>query len=373
MRRCGKSTLLKQFQEHLAETGVQPSQILSINLEDYALEELLDPKALHAYILNNLSPTGKTYVFLDEVQNVNEFQKVVDSLFIRENIDLYITGSNAYMLSGDLATLLTGRYITIEMLPLSFAEYVEWTGSRADLSAKYTKYLEQSSFPYTIEIADSPQAIDEYLRGIYSTVVLKDVLGRLKSADPMMLESLLRFVFSSIGSPISTKKIADTMTSMGRKIDTRTVERYISAFLDSFILYQAQRYDIKGKQHLKTLEKYYAADLTLRRMLLGNKHTDTGHILENVIYLELTRRGGRVSIGKVDEFEVDFVVENDKGTTYYQVAATVREQTTLERELRVLQKVKDSYPKYLLTLDDDPPTDFEGIQKINALRWLLDE
>lgn len=372
IRRCGKSTLMDQFQSYLLENGVNENQIIAVNLEDYAFDKLLDPKKLHAYVLERIPKSGKAYVFLDEIQNVPDFQRVVDSLFIRKNIDLYITGSNAYMLSGELATLLTGRYITIEMLPLSFAEYVSWTGSRNDLPRKYTQYLEQSSFPYATELDGDIKAIDEYLRGIYSTVALKDVMGRLKSADPMMLESLLRFVFDSIGSRLSTKKIADTLTSMGRKIDVRTVERYLSAFIDSYILYRAKRYDVKGKQHLKTLEKYYVADIGLRYMLLGRKHADVGHILENVVYLELVRRGYDVSVGKVDEMEVDFVAENSEGIAYFQVAATVREEQTLERELRVLQKINDNYPKFLLTLDEDPAADFEGIRKRNALDWLLD-
>lgn len=372
IRRCGKSTLMEQFQDYLVKNGVERDQIIAVNLEDYAFDELLDPKKLHAYVLERIPEGKKAYVFLDEVQNVPDFQRVVDSLFIRKNVDLYITGSNAYMLSGELATLLTGRYVTIEMLPLSFAEYVSWTGDRNDLSRKYMQYLERSSFPYATELDGDLKAIDEYLRGIYSTVVLKDVVGRLKSADPMMLESLLRFVFSSIGSRLSTKKIADTLTSMGRKIDVRTVERYLSAFMDSFILYQAKRYDVKGKQHLKTLEKYYVADIGLRYMLLGRKHLDTGHILENVVYLELIRRGYDVYVGKVDDAEVDFVAENSDGTVYFQVASTVREESTLERELRPLQKINDNYPKYLLTLDDDPDADFNGIRKKNALDWLLE-
>lgn len=373
IRRCGKSTLMAQFQKKLIEDGVGSEQIVAVNLEDYAFADLLDPKALHEYVLEKAPEGRKAYVFLDEVQNVPDFQRMVNSLFLRENIDLYITGSNAYMLSGELATLLTGRYVTIEMLPLSFAEYVAWTGDRTDLQRKFANYLEQSSFPYATELGGDVKAVDEYLQGIYSTVVLKDVVGRLRNVDPMMLESTLRFVFDSIGSRLSTKKIADTMTSMGRKIDTKTVERYLSAFIDSYILYRAGRYDVKGKQHLKTLEKYYVADIGLRYMLLGRKHADTGHILENVVYLELIRRGYSVSVGKVGDQEVDFVAESRDGLVYYQVAASVRDASTLERELRVLQAIRDNYPKYLLTLDEDPDADFDGIRKINALDWLLEE
>ncbi len=371
IRRCGKSTLLELYEEHLIGNGVKPEQIVAVNLEDFAFEELREPKALHAYVMERVSQTEKAYVFLDEIQMVKDFQRVVDSLFIKKNIDLYITGSNAYMLSGELATLLSGRYVTIEMLPLSFAEYVSWTGSRSDLSRKYLRYLETSSFPYATELEDNGKAVEEYLQGIYSTVVLKDVMGRLRHADPMMLESLLRFVFSSIGSQLSTKKIADTLTSMGRKIDTRTVERYLAAFLDSYILYRARRYDVKGKQHLKTLEKYYVVDIGLRYMLLGRKQLDTGHILENVVYLELLRRGYDVYIGKVDTMEVDFVAVDTSGTTYFQVAASVRDEATLTRELHALQKINDHYPKFILTLDEDPDTDYDGIKRINALNWLL--
>ena len=372
IRRCGKSTLMAQFQDRLMGSGVREDQIISVNFEDYAFEDLLDPRKLHAYVLERVPRGGKAYVFLDEVQNVPGFQKVVDSLFLREDIDLYITGSNAYMLSGELATLLAGRYVAVEMLPLSFSEYVSWTGDKTDLSRKYMRYLECSSFPYTIELDGDLRAVDEYLRGIYSTVVLKDVVGHLRSVDPMMLESMMRFVLSSIGSRLSTKKIADTLTSMGRKIDVRTVERYLSACVDSFILYRAKRFDVKGKQHLKTLEKYYVADMGLRYMLLGRRQLDAGHVLENVVYLELVRRGYDVYVGKVDDTEVDFVTETPRGLEYYQVALTVRGASTLERELRPLQRINDSYPKYLLTLDDDPESDFGGIAKKNALDWLLE-
>ena len=373
IRRCGKSTLMAQYQEKLLQSGVEADQIVAINLEDYTFVDLLDPKKLHEYVLEKIPAGKKAYVFLDEVQNVQDFQRTVNSLFLRENIDLYITGSNAYLLSGELATLLTGRYVTIEMLPLSFAEYVSWTGNRSDLQRKYVKYLEQSSFPYATKLGGDIKATDEYLRGIYSTVVLKDVVGRLRNVEPMMLESVLRFVFDNIGGRLSTKKIADTLTSMGRKIDTRTVERYLSAFVDSYILYRAQRYDVKGKQYLKTLEKYYVADIGLRNMLLGSKHADTGHILENVVFLELIRRGNSVYVGKMDDQEVDFVAATRDGLAYYQVAASVRDTSTLERELCVLQKIHDNYPKYLLTLDEDPDSDFDGIRKKNVLDWLLEQ
>ena len=372
IRRCGKSTLMALYQQELVERGVAREQILSGNLEDYANYALRDPHKLHAHVLAQAEKVqGKLYVFLDEIQNVQDFPPMIDSLFLRPNLDLTITGSNAYMLSGELATYLSGRYVAIEMLPLSFAEYIRFTGDEHDLARKYRAYLETSSFPYVTELAGDPKAIEEYLSGIYHTVVLKDVVGRMKTADPMILESILRFVYSSVGSPISTKKIADTLTSQGRKQDVRTVERYLDAFLGSYIVYQAKRYDIRGKQHLKTLEKYYAVDMGLRFFLLGRAHADAGHLLENVVYLELLRRGYQVFIGKLDEYEVDFVAVHQQGILYVQVAATVRDETTLQRELRPLQKISDNYPKIILTLDEDPDMDYEGIRRLNALDWLL--
>ena len=373
IRRCGKSTLLELFQRELLREGIPETRILSINLEDYDNMELRDPVKLHAYIIRHASVNEKTYVFLDEIQNVEEFPPMIDSLYLRKNLDIYMTGSNAYMLSGELATYLSGRYVTVDMLPLSFAEYVQWTGDRHDLSKKYRDYLEYSSFPYATQLIGNRKAVQEYLSGIYHTVVMKDVIGRLKSADPMMLESILRFVYSSTGSPVSTKKIADTMNSEGRKIDVRTVEKYLSAFLDSYIVYQARRFDIRGKQHLKTLEKYYAVDVGLRFFLLGRAHADAGHLLENIIYLELLRRGWDVSVGKLDELEIDFVAVNQETTQYIQVAATVRDEGTLQRELRPLQRIKDNYPKLILTLDDDPDADYAGIRRKNALDWLIQE
>lgn len=372
IRRCGKSTLMELFQQELRKQGVPEDRMISVNLEDFSNYEYRDPMKLHNFIVEKVAASAKkTYVFIDEIQNIENFPPMVDSLFLRKNLDLYITGSNAYMLSGELATHLSGRYVTIDMLPLSFSEYVEWTGNTSDLGRKYREYLETSSFPYVTELNGDQKAIEEYLSGIYHTVVLKDVLGRLKNADPMILESILRFVYSSTGSPISTKKIADTMTSEGRKIDVRTVEKYLAAFQDSYIVYQAKRFDIRGKQHLKTLEKYYAVDIGLRFFLLGRKNLDTGHLLENVVYLELLRRGYDVSIGKMDEYEVDFVAVSQEGTQYIQVAASVRDENTLLRELRPLQRIHDHYPKLILTLDDDPDADYDGIRRVNALEWLI--
>ncbi|MCM1244418.1 MAG: ATP-binding protein [Roseburia sp.] len=368
VRRCGKSTLLKLFQDYLREEGISDEQIIAINFEDYEFEELKEPKALYQYIKERLVSGGKTYIFLDEIQNVKEFQKVVDSLFIKDGLDLYITGSNAHLLSGELATLLSGRYVKIEMLPLSFSEFFS-AAEAGSLEECYRKYIEGSSFPYVLNLEQ--EQIKEYIASIYDTIVVKDIISRKRIDDVMMLESVIRFLVDNIGNPLSTKKISDTMTSGGRKINVRTVESYITSFTEAYIMYQAKRYDIKGKQYLKTLEKYYVVDIGLRNNMLGNAGRDTGHILENVVYLELIRRGYEVYIGKIDDVEVDFVAKNENGIKYIQVAATVRDENTLERELRPLQKISDNYPKCILTLDMDPPADYEGIRRINALEYLL--
>ena len=371
IRRCGKSTLLVLFKQYLIENGVAPENIIMVNFEDYDNRSLCDPAALHEYIKASMAVEGKTYVFLDEIQNVPEFQRVVDSLYLKKNLDLYLTGSNAWLLSGDLATLLSGRYVEIEMLPLSFREYISAAGA-GDLSRQYIEYLENSSFPGALEFSGNQKHILGYMQSVYDSVVLKDVVGRYKIADIMMLESLIRFAFDNIGNQLSTKSISNAMNANSRKIDVKTVGRYLQALMDSYILYQAKRYNIKGKQYLKTLDKYYAVDMGMRFLLLGQRGADVGHILENVVYLELIRRGYQVYIGKVDELEVDFVAIDQSGRSYFQVAATVREQTTLERELAPLQKIPDHYPKYILTLDEDPAADYEGIRKIRVLDWLID-
>ena len=371
VRRCGKSKLLEMYRKWLLEQGVEEERIVSINFEDLDFEDLTDYKKLHTYLKEHLVKDNMTYIFLDEIQNVEQFPKVVDSLYIKDNVDIYITGSNAHMLSSEIATLLSGRYIQIEMLPLSFKEYMISTGSMNDRGIKYVDYLQNSSFPYTLELEGQSDEIRSYLEGLYNTIVVKDIINHSKISEPMMLKSILKFIFDNIGNPLSSKKIADTMTSSGRRIDTRTVEKYLDALTESYIIYQAKRYNIKGKQYLKTLEKYYVVDIGLRLMLFGSKQIDAGRILENIVYLELLRRGDDVYVGKVDEFEVDFVAQNGKGTTYFQVALSVRDEKTLERELRSLRAIKDHYPKILLTMDDDPEVHYDGIRRINARDWLL--
>lgn len=372
VRRCGKSTLLKMFQDYLLAHEVEQEQIISINFEDFEYESLWDAKALYEYLKEKILPNRMMYLILDEIQNVKDFQRVVDSFFIKENVDIYITGSNSYMLSGELATLLSGRYVRIEMLPFSFSEFVRAHQSEHNLERAYQSYIETSSFPYAIHLEAAQNQIQDYLHSIYDTIILKDVVSRKKITDTMMLESVVRFLADNIGNPLSTKKISDTMTSNGRGINVRTVESYISSFMESYIVYQAKRYDIKGKQYLKTMEKYYFVDMGLRSVMLGNRgNTDVGHVLENVIYLELIRRGYEVYIGKMESMEVDFVAKDMQGIKYIQVAASVREKSTLERELRPLQKIADNYPKCIMTLDIDPAADYEGIRRINALDYLM--
>ena len=371
VRRCGKSTLMELFQDYLKSQGVLEEQIVAVNLEDYDFYELRNPKKLHTYIKERLVQGKMTYIFLDEIQHCEEFPEVVDSLHIKKDVDIYLTGSNAKMLSSEIATLISGRYVEISMLPLSFKEYVLSTGSTSELARKYTAYVETSSFPYALQLAGQPKELRDYLDGIYNTIVVKDIAQRNKIPDPMMLESVLRFIFDNIGNQLSTKKIADTMTSNGRKIDVKTVEKYLKALMESYIVYQAKRYNVKGKQHLKTLEKYYAVDIGLRYLLLGTSSSDVGHILENIVFLELLRRGSEVFIGKIDDLEVDFVAMDGKQITYYQVAASVRDEKTLARELASLEKISDHYPKIVLTLDEDPQADYNGIRRINALDWLM--
>lgn len=373
IRRCGKSTLLEMFQDDLKQNGIEDNQIISVNFENPDFEELQDRTKLYKYLKERLVKDKMTYIFLDEIQNVPEFEKTVDGLFINKNVDLYITGSNAYLLSSELATLLTGRYVEIKMLPLSFKEYLSSFEDKTDITRKFRDYLRFSSFPQAIELYKAnPDNIDLYLDGIFNTVVYKDVMARKEISDQSVLESIIKYLYDNIGNTCSIKKVSDTLTSMARPTSYNTVANYIEALVDSYILYKANRFDIKGKEYLKTQEKYYAVDIGLRYHLLGQKAgQDMGHILENIVYLELLRRGYRVFIGKVDELEVDFVAQNSENTIYYQVALTTREENTLQRELAPFKKINDNYPKYILTLDDDLDADYDGIKKINAIDWLL--
>ncbi|MCL2661941.1 MAG: ATP-binding protein [Oscillospiraceae bacterium] len=385
VRRCGKSTLLAQYIDYLLSEGIGNEQIVSVNLEDVEYEHLLNYKALYDYIKERLCKDRYTYVFIDEIQQCSSFEKAVDSLFIKDKVDVYITGSNAYLLSGELATLLSGRYIEINMLPLSFLEHMDflnWEDSflpaylpmplGPNLRAEFDIYLRYGSFPYVSQLERDDAVIKTYIDGIYSTILIKDVAMREGISDISVLEGVVKFLCNNIGSPVSIKKVSDTINSSGRNISVNTVEKYVRALTDSFIFYKADRFDIKGRQHLKTLGKYYLVDTGLRNMLLSGSSPDLGHQLENIVYLELLRRGNRVNIGKLAEKEVDFVSNNVDGICYYQVAATVMDENTLDRELAPLRKIPDHHPKYLLTLDDIiTNANHDGIRQINVLNWLL--
>lgn len=371
IRRCGKSTLFELYIDYLLKNGVEKDQIIQINLEDPIYHNITDYLKLYEYIKEKLNTNKKNYVFIDEIQTIPEFQKAADGLYIQKNVDLYITGSNAFLLSGELATLLSGRYIEIKMLPLSFKEFVSANDDN-NIDRLYKKYVSFGSYPYVLNF-DNIDDVEIYIKGIYDSIILKDIIARKKFPDQLMLQSVVSFMLDNIGNLYSTNKIADTMTSNGRNISVHTVENYLLALTESFIMYKASRYDIKGKQYLKTGDKYYISEPGIRYFLLGRKEGDRGRVLENVVYLELLRRGYDVYIGKADEYEIDFVAINSKGIEYYQVAESVRDKKTLDRELRALDSIRDHNPKYLLTMDIDPETSYNGIKKINALDWLLNK
>lgn len=380
IRRCGKSTLLKMYQEYLKTQGISDDQIISVNFEELEYEDLLDYKSLYIYLKERLHKTKFTYIFLDEIQQVEDFQKAVDSLYVKDNIDVYITGSNAYLLSGDLATLLSGRYVEINMLPLSFSEYCQLR-TPEDKDAMFAEYMKNGGFPYITMLGNDNEMIDTYLEGIYNTIIVKDVeeRGKRKEKDPnkrkvtdvALLKNISRFLAGSIGSPISIKSIADYVTSSGRKISQNTVDDYVDALVEPYIFYPVERYDILGKQLLKKNQKLYMVDLGLRRNLLARQRYDLGFSLENIIYFELLRRGYDVNIGKVGVTEVDFVARKNEEIIYYQVTASMVEETTFEREITPLRSINDNYPKVILTLDRYTVGNYEGIVVVNAIDWLM--
>ena len=372
IRRCGKSSLLRMFREKLLEEGVSESQVLELNFEDLDNEQYLDYKVLYVYVKKHLVKGRMNYLFFDEIQMVDNFQKVIDSLFLLDDVDIYVTGSNAYLLSGEIATLLTGRYVEIKLFPFSFREYLTAQPDDMNLERAYRRYIEDGSFPYILQINHDREMVREYLLGLYNTIVLKDVVSRRKITDVMMLQSVVRFLADNIGNISVIKRISDTMTSLGRKITSHTVENYVSALVDSYIFYSVSRFDTKGKQLLKTGQKLYLADIGLRNVINGTKGGDLGHILENVVYLELARRGGEIYVGKVGDAEIDFVVIKGEYKEYYQVSLSVRDENTMNRELAPLQAIQDHYPKYLLTMDNDPEVLHDGIRQIYVLDWLVE-
>ena len=379
IRRCGKSTLLQQFQTYLKENGVAEEQIISINFEELEFEHLLSYRELYAYIKERLCEGKMTYIFLDEIQKVESFEKVVDSLYVKDNTDIYVTGSNAYMLSGDLATYLTGRYIELSMLPLSFREYHELVGGEPERT--FAEYMKTGGMPYVARMDRTTEKIDMYLEGIYNTVIIKDIEDRQarKESDPtkrkvtdvVLLKTIARYLAGTIGSPISVKGVTDYLISNGRKVSANTVDDYMDALSESFIFYPVERFDIVGKQLLKSNKKWYMVDLGLRNHILPRKQYYLGFSVENIVYFELLRRGYKVNIGKYGDTEVDFVAQKQGVLTYFQVTADMTAQETFEREMRPLRNSRDNYRKIVLTLDHFTVGDYEGIQVVNVIDWLL--
>ena len=379
IRRCGKSTLLKMYREYLKSSGVEAEQIISINFEELEYEELLDYKALYGYLKDRLHESKTTYIFLDEIQLVDSFQKAIDSLYVKQNVDVYLTGSNAYLLSGELATLLSGRYVEIKMLPLSFSEYCQAKGERGN-DALLAEYMKNGGLPYVSTLGGDSDKIHTYFEGIYNTVIIKDIeeRQRRRESDPnkrkitdiVLLRNISKFLASSVGSPISVKSISDYVTSGGRKISQNTVNDYVEALVEPYIFYPAERFDILGKQLLKKNQKMYIVDLGLRSYLLARHGYDLGYSLENVIYLELLRRGYSVNVGKVGNTEVDFVARKNGEIFYYQVTASMTEASTFEREMAPLKEINDNYPKTVITLDRFTLGNYDGITVVNAVDWL---
>ena len=380
IRRCGKSTLLKQYQNKLKSVGVTEEQIISINFEELENEPLLDYKSLYQYIKERLCEDKMTYIFLDEIQKVTSFEKVVDSLHVKENIDIYITGSNVYMLSGDLATLLTGRYVEISMLPLSFKEYVKITGIQKEQA--FSEYMKTGGFPYIAVMDRTDEKVEIYLEGIYNTVIVRGIedrqarkemnCGKRKITDITLLKTIARYLASVIGSPISIKSITNYLISSGRKVSANTVSDYVDALTESFIFYSVDRFDIVGKQLLKVNKKLYMVDLGLRNHILPRKRYYLGFSIENIVFFELLRRGNKVNIGKYGSTEVDFVAQKQGVIVYYQVTADMTAEETFEREMRPLKEIKDNYEKIVLTLDHFSLGNYDGIKVINVIDWLLE-
>ena len=381
IRRCGKSTLLMQYQDYLKSMGIEENQIIAVNFEELEYEELCDYKKLYAYIKDRLVADKITYIFLDEIQKVPSFEKVVDSLYVKPNIDIYITGSNAYMLSGDLATLLTGRYVEISMLPLSFSEYMQL--SDKDKESAFADYIKYGGLPFVATMDRTDDKVDTYLEGIYNTVIVKDIEDRQKRQesnsdkrkinDIPLLKTIAKYLSSVIGSPVSLRGITNYLVSSGRKISANTVSNYVDALIESFIFYPAERFDIVGKQLLKANKKYYMVDLGIRNHILPRKYYDLGFSVENIVFFELLRRGCKVTIGKYQENEVDFVAERRGEFTYIQVTADMVSESTFDREMKPLYAIQDNYEKIVLTLDKLTVGNYDGIKVVNVIDWLLNK
>lgn len=375
VRRSGKSTLLLMFKDYLLKNGVKESNIIHINFESAMYDDINDYKDLYYYIKGNISD-GKNYILLDEVQNVIKWEKAVNSINIDFDVDIYITGSNAYLLSSELATLLSGRYVEIKIYPLSFREFLIFNNyDKNNLDDKFNEYLKYGGLPAITQIKDKDDLVMSYLTDIYNTIVKKDVIERNKIKDIALLENIVKYVASNIGSSISSNKISDYLNSnkiVDIKSNHQTIDNYLKMLENAFIIYKADRSDIKSKAILKTLGKYYLADTGIRNIILGYRNIDEGHLLENVVYLELVRRGYKVSIGKSMNYEVDFVVENINTIKYYQVTRSLVNDEVKDREIRSLESIKDNYEKIILTMDRSINKDFNGIKVINLIDFLLE-
>lgn len=372
VRRCGKSTLFLQYIEHLKSNNIDDDHIIFINFEDLEYEEYTNYKTLYNYLNKRIIDSKKYYIFLDEIQNVEKYEKTVDSLLIKGNCDIYITGSNAYMLSSELSTLLSGRYIQIKMFPLSFKEYVSYykdvNNNYEDL---FNKYINSSSYPFSINFKEE-NLLNKYLEDIYNSIIIKDISLRIKKLDISLLHRIVKFMFDSIGSILSINNIANKLTSDGYKVDNKTVSKYIEVLTESMFFYKVERYDVKGKNILSSLEKYYVVDIGIRQIKLGRNYTDLGHIIENIVYLELMRRNYNVYIGYFTNAEIDFVAIKNGEMEYYQVCLSLLNEEVLKREVKSLKMINDNYPKYIISMDKVGTNyNIDGIKHINLIDWLM--
>lgn len=373
VRRSGKSTLLIMFKDYLLDNNIKEENIIYINFESAMYDDIKDYKDLYKYVKDKIKK-DKVYLLLDEVQNVASWEKAINSFKVDFNIDIYITGSNAYLLSSELSTLLTGRYIEIKMYPLSFKEYLVFNNyDNNNLEDKFNEYLKYGGLPAITLIKDNDDLVLSYLNDIYNTIVKKDIIDRNNIKDTALLENIIKYLTSNIGSSVSSTKISDYLNSnrIVDKSNHQTIDNYLSMLEKSFIMYKADRTDIKSKSLLKTLGKYYISDTGIRNIILGFRNIDEGHLLENIVYLELLRRGYRVNIGKSNEYEVDFVAENPNNIKYYQVTKSLVSEEVRNRELRSLESITDNYEKIILTMDKSINNDFNGIKVINIIDWLL--
>lgn len=376
IRRCGKSTILKLYQEYLLNNGIDPSQIISINFEELEYEDLQDYKKLYQYIKDRLVENKMMYIFLDEIQSVPSYEKVVDSLHVKENIDIYITGSNSYIFSGQLATYLSGRYIEIPVLPLSFKEVYN---PQTNKEEAFQKYIKTGGFPYIHQIQLLNEQIDMYLEGIYNTVIVKDIEERINRknsksvTDIALLKAISKYLSSVVGSPVSIRSITNYFKSNERKTSPNTISNYVEALCESYLYYPVEVMDVSGKEVLKSNKKYYIVDPGIRNYILPKQFYDLGFTIENIVYLELLRRRYNVNIGRNGRTEVDFIAKRNDVYTYIQVTASLVDENTFNREIRPLKQIKDNYEKIILTLDRYTLGNYEGIKVINIIDWLLEE